>query len=64
MSKEVRSCQTCKYALAPNSVGCICSWGESTEFHSGTEPCAHYKLAGWMKAHEAQYKGLDEEAKQ
>jgi len=36
------SCRTCKYAIAPNNVGCICD--KTGGFHAGLEPCEDYRL--------------------
>lgn len=44
-----KKCTTCKYACAPNTAGCICSYGGSGIFHAGTEPCTHYRLADFLR---------------
>ena len=44
-----RTCRTCKYAVAPTSVGCICTRGAVSTFHEGIEPCAHYRMAEMWK---------------
>lgn len=45
-----RTCSSCKYAMAPNAKGCLCTNGGCTTFHAGLEPCSDYKMADVWKA--------------
>lgn len=49
MNPPKKCCMTCEYACAPNTAGCICSYGGSGIFHAGIEPCKHYRLADFLK---------------
>ena len=40
----MKSCRTCKYVIAPNAAGCLCTKDGYTEFHAGLDPCPKYKM--------------------